>query len=64
MMKKATTITVTSGKIANPKLGEGQQIFVYLKEILNLHDNSSGLFTQDTCCRRSTTTGSNVHKFL
>jgi hypothetical protein len=32
MMKKATTITVTSGKIANPKLGEGQQIFVYLKK--------------------------------
>lgn len=42
MKKKATTIRVTSGaKIANPKLGEGQQNFVYLKKkILNLHDNS------------------------
>ncbi len=33
MKKKATTIRVTSGaKIANPKLGEGQQNFVYLKK--------------------------------
>jgi hypothetical protein len=31
--KKATTIRVTSGaKIANPKLGEGQQNFVYFKK--------------------------------